>query len=41
MATAGKAALRERLLAARRSVADDVRADEARSLNDHLDAVVS
>ncbi len=41
MATAGKAALREWLLAARRSVADDVRADEARSLTEHLDAVVS
>jgi 5-formyltetrahydrofolate cyclo-ligase len=41
MATAGKAALRQRLLAARRSVADDVRAGEARSLNDHLDAVVT
>jgi 5-formyltetrahydrofolate cyclo-ligase len=41
MATAGKAALRERLLAARRSVADDVRAGEARSLAEHLDAAVS
>jgi len=41
MATAGKAALRERLLAARRSVADDVRADEARSLTQHLVAAVS
>ncbi|MBV8180007.1 MAG: 5-formyltetrahydrofolate cyclo-ligase [Mycobacterium sp.] len=41
MATAGKAALRERLLASRRSVADDVRAGEARSLADHLDATVS
>ncbi|HTZ12761.1 MAG TPA: 5-formyltetrahydrofolate cyclo-ligase [Mycobacterium sp.] len=41
MATAGKAALRDRLLAARRSVADDVRAGEARSLIDHLDAAVS
>jgi 5-formyltetrahydrofolate cyclo-ligase len=41
MATAGKAALRERLLAARRSVADAVRADEARSLAQHLDAAVS
>lgn len=41
MATAGKAALRERLLAARRSVADDVRAGEARSLTGHLDAAVS
>jgi 5-formyltetrahydrofolate cyclo-ligase len=41
MATAGKAALRERLLAARRSVADDIRADEAQSLTQHLDAVAS
>jgi len=41
MATAGKAALRERLLAARRSVADHVRADEARSLAHHLDLAVS
>jgi len=41
VATAGKAALRDRLLAARRSVADDVRAGEARSLIDHLDAAVS
>jgi 5-formyltetrahydrofolate cyclo-ligase len=41
MATAGKAALREQLLAARRSVADDIRADDARSLKDHVDAVVS
>jgi 5-formyltetrahydrofolate cyclo-ligase len=41
MATAGKAALREQLLAARRSVADDVRADEARSLNDHVGAVLT
>jgi 5-formyltetrahydrofolate cyclo-ligase len=41
MATADKAALRERLLAARRAVADDVRAHEARSLTEHLAAVVS
>jgi 5-formyltetrahydrofolate cyclo-ligase len=41
VATAGKTALRERLLAARRRVADDVRADEARSLTEHLDAAVS
>jgi 5-formyltetrahydrofolate cyclo-ligase len=40
MATEGKAALRERLLAARRSVSDDVRVGEARSLADHLDAAV-
>jgi 5-formyltetrahydrofolate cyclo-ligase len=41
VATAGKAALRDRLLAARRSVADDTHAGEARSLTDHLDAAVS
>ena len=41
MATAGKAALRDRLLAARRSVADDTHAGEARSLTEHLDAAVS
>ena len=41
MATTAKAALRERLLAARRSVSSDVRADEARSLTQHLEAVVS
>ncbi len=41
MATAGKAALRDRLLAARRGVADDIRADEARSLTDRIDGVVS
>jgi 5-formyltetrahydrofolate cyclo-ligase len=41
VATAGKAALRDRLLAARRSVADDTHAGEARSLTNHLDAVVS
>jgi 5-formyltetrahydrofolate cyclo-ligase len=41
VATAGKAALRDRLLAARRSVADDTRAGEARSLTEHLDAAVS
>ena len=40
MATAGKAALRQRLLAARRSVSDDARADEARSLADHVNAVL-
>ena len=40
MATAGKAALRQRLLAARRSVSDGARADEARSLADHVNAVV-
>ena len=37
----GKSALREQLLAARRSVADDVRAAEARALTEHLAAVVS
>lgn len=41
MATAGKAALRQQLLAARRSVADDVRAAEARSLSEHVDVVVT
>ena len=40
MATAGKAALRQRLLAARRSVSDEARADEARSLADHVNAVL-
>lgn len=40
MATVGKAALRERLLAARRSVTDDVRSAEARSLVEHVDALV-
>jgi 5-formyltetrahydrofolate cyclo-ligase len=41
MATAGKAALREQLLAARRRVADDVRAAEARLLTERLEPVVS
>jgi 5-formyltetrahydrofolate cyclo-ligase len=41
MATTAKTALRERLLAARRSVTEEVRADEARALAEHLDAVVS
>src|SRR5579875_4008257 len=41
MATADKAALREQLLAARRSVADDVRAEEARALAEHIRDVVS
>jgi 5-formyltetrahydrofolate cyclo-ligase len=41
MATAGKAALRERLLAARRSLADDVRAHEAQSLTEHAAAAVN
>src|ERR1700741_5615655 len=41
MATASKAALRERLLAARRGVADDVRAAEARMLIERLELVVS
>ncbi|HXO57118.1 MAG TPA: 5-formyltetrahydrofolate cyclo-ligase, partial [Mycobacterium sp.] len=39
MATAGKAALRERLLARRRSVSDDAHAREARSLAAHIDAL--
>lgn len=37
----GKAALRQRLLAVRHSVPDDVRADEARSLADHVNAAIS
>jgi 5-formyltetrahydrofolate cyclo-ligase len=41
MATAGKAALREQLLAARRCVADDVRAAEARLLSERLELVVN
>jgi 5-formyltetrahydrofolate cyclo-ligase len=41
MATGSKAALRERLQAARRRVADDVRATEARMLGEHLELVVS
>lgn len=40
MATAGKSALRARLTAARRGVADDVRAAEARMLAEHLEQVV-
>jgi 5-formyltetrahydrofolate cyclo-ligase len=41
MGTIGKAALREQLLAARRSVADDVRAAEARALTEHLKPLVT
>jgi 5-formyltetrahydrofolate cyclo-ligase len=41
VATEGKAALRERLLAARRSVTDDVRAAEARSLVEHVETLVN
>ncbi|HWF69775.1 MAG TPA: 5-formyltetrahydrofolate cyclo-ligase [Mycobacterium sp.] len=41
METTAKAELRERLLAARRSVTSDVRATEARSLTEHLEAVVA
>ena len=41
MATVSKAALRKQLLAARRSVADELRAAEARMLNEHLELVVS
>jgi 5-formyltetrahydrofolate cyclo-ligase len=41
MATASKAVLRKQLLAARNSVADEVRAAEARMLNEHLELVVS
>jgi 5-formyltetrahydrofolate cyclo-ligase len=40
VATAGKAALRERLLAARRSVSDDAHTREARSLAAHVDALI-
>jgi 5-formyltetrahydrofolate cyclo-ligase len=40
VATEGKAALRQRLLAARRAVPDDVRAGEARSLADHVNAAI-
>ena len=40
MPTASKAALRDRLLAARRRVADDVRAAEARALREHVEPVV-
>jgi 5-formyltetrahydrofolate cyclo-ligase len=40
MAAASKTALREQLLAARNRVADTVRADEARMLSEHLDALV-
>ncbi|OBF90682.1 5-formyltetrahydrofolate cyclo-ligase [Mycobacterium sp. 852002-51163_SCH5372311] len=41
MASGTKAALREQLLAARRRVADDVRAAEARMLSEHLELLVS
>jgi len=41
MAKTAKGALRERLLAARRSVPDEIGADEARSLAEHLEALVS
>ncbi len=41
MATAGKAALRERLLAARRLVSDDVRAAESQSLVEHVDGLLN
>jgi 5-formyltetrahydrofolate cyclo-ligase len=41
VATAGKAALRGRLLATRRSVSDATHAQEARSLADHIDALVN
>jgi 5-formyltetrahydrofolate cyclo-ligase len=40
MATAGKAAIRQRLLAARRAVPDHVRAAEATALAEHLESVV-
>ena len=41
MATPGKAALRDELLAARGRVADDVRVAEARLLTERLELVVS
>src|SRR5208283_3891629 len=41
MATSTKAALREQLLLARRNVADEVRAAEARMLGEHAELVVS
>ncbi|MFZ3303074.1 MAG: 5-formyltetrahydrofolate cyclo-ligase, partial [Mycobacterium sp.] len=41
MATEGKAALRDRLLAARRSVSDDAHAAEAQSLANHVSALVN
>ena len=41
MATEGKAALRDRLLAARRSVSDDAHAAEAQSLANHVGALVN
>ncbi|HZE15553.1 MAG TPA: 5-formyltetrahydrofolate cyclo-ligase [Mycobacterium sp.] len=41
MATAGKAALRQQLLAARRSVADDVHAAESRALSKHAKVLVT
>jgi len=40
VATEGKAALRERLLAARRAVSDDVGAAHASALADHVDGLV-
>jgi 5-formyltetrahydrofolate cyclo-ligase len=40
VATEGKAALRERLLAARRAVSDDVRAEQASALVDHVGGLV-
>jgi len=40
VATEGKAALRERLLAARRAVSDDVRAEHASALVDHVVGLV-
>ncbi|TBN03562.1 5-formyltetrahydrofolate cyclo-ligase, partial [Mycolicibacterium smegmatis] len=41
MAMASKSALRHQLLAARRRVADDVRAAEARMLRGHLERMVT
>jgi 5-formyltetrahydrofolate cyclo-ligase len=41
VAIEGKAALRDRLLTARRSVSDDARARQAAALADHVDALIS
>lgn len=41
MGTAGKAALRDQLLAARRSVSDEIRTAEARALTDHVASMAS
>lgn len=41
MVTASKATLRKQLLAARRSVADDIRAAETKMLSQHLELLVN